>query len=183
MTISSAESFSRWARWLSRIMGFSALALIAIAGWGVIQTLWQPEWLVASLSTSYPQFGSVHLTTPQALAALAVLAPQIVLFIWAAYAGWVGFGHVADVTAFDAEASAWIRDAGLGLALSSLAMLLSHPALSAIISYNQPEGHRFITISMGTPELMTLLVSFVMFAFAHLIKLAADIDRDNKLIV
>ena len=183
MTADSAASFSRLARWLSRLLGIAALGTLCIGCWAALQAFVDPQSIASMFLGSFPQLTSFQPTQGQVIAIVVALAPQVLLFVWSAYAGWVGFGHVAETSSIDSEAAIWIRRSGLGLALTSLAMLLAHPLLSAIVSLYQPEGQRFITISFGTPELMTLLVSLVMFAFAHLMKLAADIERDNKLII
>ena len=179
----SVERVRMWAQLARTVIALSAIVFSGFIAWAGFEAWRDPAWVGGWVEATYPEVRGLKFSSFQGSLLAIVYLPQIVSFLWAAFGTWRAFGLIAARDGLSFEASIWLRRAGIGFAFTALAMLLSHPLISAIASLGLPEGHKFITISVGTPELMTLLVSFMMFVLAHVMTLAIDIDRDNKLIV
>ena len=118
-----------------------------------------------------------------AVAVVAFMLCQATTFGLALYALWRAFGEIAGRDHVDHVAALWMSRAGKAFLATSVLMILSRPALSAIISLDAPPGQRFLSLGIGTSELMALLVSAVLTLVARIMTVAAELAEDNRQIV
>ncbi len=112
-----------------------------------------------------------------------VMGMQGALFLWALDALRRAFAAFSDEAVLNTEAASLLSRAGLLFAANALAMIVAPPLLSAVYSAGAPAGQGFITIQFGTSELLSLLLSGILFVTGHLMALAAEVDGEMRQIV
>ena len=175
-----ARRLSRYMQWFLLLVG---VLVIAATIYIAVLALTEPGWIETIFSNKYAGGRKVYLSGNQALLMFILTLAQVTIFCVALFALWHAFGTVARNEAINRETALWIRRSGMGFTATAVLMLLSHPLNSIIGSLGAAPGQKFLSVQIGTPELMTFLVSSVLIVFGHIIVLAADISDDNKLIV
>ncbi len=175
-----ARRLSHYMQWFLVLIG--ALVIAATVYISVL-ALSEPGWIENIFAEKYAGGREVSLSGNQALFLIILTLAQVTIFCVALFALWRAFGTIARNEAINRETALWIRCSGIGFAATAVLMLLSHPLNSIIGSLGAAPGQKFLSVQIGTPELMTFLVSSVLIVFGHVIMLAAEISDDNNLIV
>jgi hypothetical protein len=175
------------AKRLSRLMKGALLAIgVVLAGMAVYlvaRTLIDPAWIAADFKSSNGVLASGSMTGLQTAGLLVLSLIQIGLLLVAIYTLWQTFGTIASSEGISIDTALWIRRSGFAFAATSLAMVLSIPAGTAIGSWGQAPGQRFISVSFNAPQLLSFLLAAVLIIMGHVLALAADIADDNRHIV
>ncbi len=172
------------ARRLSRQLEFFVAAIIAVilavAGVGIAWALAQPNKFVPFAAQQYdfavPAQGS-NLTGLLLAATFLVQTVPMVVGLLSLRSAFRAIGRHETI---GIEAARWLRRSGIAFFINALAILVSRPVVSLILSIDMPPGQRFLSIGFGTPELLTLLVSGVLVMFGHLMTVAAEVENENK---
>jgi hypothetical protein len=164
------------------------VALVMVAGAGIaligaFRALTDLPWFTALLHTNFAVDPGASLSLAQALAIIAILLAEVAVLYLGLYALWRAFGAVLASASITRAMARWMRRAGWAFAASTLLMVLAHPLITLIATAGQPSGKHQVVLSFGTSELMTLLTSVTLIAFAHILLLGAEISDDNSLIV
>jgi hypothetical protein len=175
------------AKRLSRFMKGTLLAigvvLAGIAVYLVARTLTEPAWIAAEFNSRNGILASNSMTGLQTAGLVALSLIQVGLLLVATYALWRTFGTIASSEGISIDTALWIRRSGFAFAATSLAMVLSIPLGTAIGSWGQAPGQRFISVSFNAPQLLSFLLAAVLIVIGHVLALAADISDDNRQIV
>lgn len=167
---------------VSWILGLSGVILASFYVFEVVMAFAFPADLASiwnKVDSSHPNY------SPEAVRWLAVVRmPTTFIYIFSALAAWKAFNLIAVQSGISRTASIWLRRAGLGFAV----VVLIEPFISYIFAIVLVFAHVAlpdvnVKVSFGAAEIKSLLMSFMMFILAHVMTLADDIDRDNKLIV
>ncbi|MCA0278939.1 MAG: hypothetical protein LCH86_23340 [Proteobacteria bacterium] len=154
--------------------------VILLVGCGLWVAWTDPSWLGRIL------LQNMALPVPQAFSSSAILLLSITLLaqaglmIWALQTLRGAFREIGQHDIVSSEGARLMRLSGVAFLANAVAMLLAPPVVSLIVSLDMPAGQRFLAISIGTPELLALMVSGILIVFGHLLAVAAEIDDDNK---
>ncbi len=68
----------------------------------------------------------------------------------------------------------------LSITLFALALgnIFTTPLLSLALSFQNPVGSRFVTVSFGTTEILTLLVGFIVMTISYVMKKGAELELE-----
>ena len=179
----SMERARRLSHYMQCFLVLIGVLVIAATIYIAVLALTEPGWIETIFSKEYAGGREVYLSGNQALLLFILTLAQVTIFCVALFAMWRAFGTIARNEAINRGTALWIRRAGMGFAATAVLMLLSHTLNSIIGSLGAAPGQKFLSVQIGTPELMTFLVSSVLIVFGHVIMLAAEISDDNKLIV
>lgn len=164
-------------QWLVTAM----LAIVAAVGVGGLwQVLTDPAGIAPFAAQQYG-FATPPSTSGLAVALLlAIFVLQAVPVVAALAALRRAFAQIAGGEMIGAEAARWLRRAGWAFTANAAVMLASKPLVSLALSIDMPPGQRFLSIGVGTPELLALLVSGVLVMFGHLMTVATEIQDENR---
>jgi hypothetical protein len=175
------------ARQLSRLMQRALLSiglvLIGVSIFLAARTLMDPAWIASEFRTQNGVMASGTMTMGQTVGLLTLSMLQIGSLLAAFYALWRAFGTIAAGEGIVIDTALWIRRAGFAFAATSLIMVLSIPLGTAIGSWGQAPGQRFVSIAFNAQQLLTFLLAAVLIIIGHVLALAADISDDNRQIV
>ncbi|WP_367782441.1 DUF2975 domain-containing protein [Mesorhizobium marinum] len=178
-------SAERNARSAARAMRRATLALGVILALGLayaaIRAAFDRQWLDGLIAANH---AGVDSSSPSALALLFILfAAQVSVFTVALHAVWRTFDALAEDQLLPAEAGRWLRRAGLCFAASAILTILAVPVVSLAASLHASAGQRFVSLGLGSGEVMTLFIAGVLVALGHVLSLAAEVGEDNRQIV
>ncbi len=122
-------------------------------------------------------------STPTAMLIVLLFLFQVGLFLYGLNCMRQAFSIIAGRDIIDSTAGLMMRRAGLFFAATAVAMILFTPALSALFSVSAPAGNHFISLSFGSGEALTLLMSGVVVVVGHVIALAAEVEDEIRQIV
>jgi hypothetical protein len=179
----SLQQAKRLSRLMKGALLVIGLVLAGIAVYLVARTLIEPAWITADFKSRNRELAYGSMSGLQTAGLLALSLMQIVLLLGAVYALRRTFGTIASSEGININTALWIRRSGLAFAATSLAMVLSVPVGTAIGSWGQAPGQRFISISFDAPQLLAFLLAAVLIILGHVLALAADIAEDNRQIV
>ncbi|MCB1382267.1 MAG: hypothetical protein KDJ73_04925 [Notoacmeibacter sp.] len=131
------------------------------------------------------RFGGRVIETGRTASVLIALVTAIqgALFLWALDKLRRAFASFSGEAVLNSRSAVLLSHAGLLFAANAVAMIIAQPLLSAIYSAGAPAGQGFITIRIGTGELLSLLLSGILFVTGHLMALAAEVDGEMRQIV
>jgi Protein of unknown function (DUF2975) len=179
----SLQQAKRLSRLMKGALLVIGLVLAGIAVYLVARTLIEPAWITTDFKSRNGELAYGSMSGLQTAGLLALSLMQIVLLLGAVYALWRTFGTIASSEGININTALWIRRSGLAFAATSLAMVLSVPVGTAIGSWGQAPGQRFVSISFDAPQLLAFLLAAVLIILGHVLALAADIAEDNRQIV
>ncbi len=163
------------------IAAMMALVGITMAVVAVL-TIDDPQWMAGLLAE---KFGGrkLPLGRTAAILVLVVIAVQAAVFLYALNALRQAFAAAARSDLADAAVGRNLGLAGIAFAINAGLMLLLPPVTSLIYSTGARPGEGFVTVQVGTGELMSLLLSGILFITGRLMALAAEIDDENRQII
>lgn len=152
---------------------FAIVAALAIA---------DPHWLAQLLAAG---FGGRVLPFNRFGAVLVLLAYAVQgsILLYALDCLRRAFSAMAQSDQIAEEGGGRLGAAGAAFALNSLIMVLLPAVISLLYSAGAPKGQHFVTVQIGTAELLSLLLSAVLIVTGRLMVLAAAIDDENRQIV
>lgn len=161
---------------ISALMG----AVLILVLYGLWATWSEPAWIGTFVldRLALPQPAQLSGSTTTLLAAAFLL--QAGLLLWALQTLRRAFREIALHDVVGIESARLMRLSGVAFLANAVAMVFAPPLVSLIVSLEMPVGRRFLAISIGTPELLAIMVSGILIVFGHLIAVAAEIDDDNK---
>ncbi|WP_187968745.1 DUF2975 domain-containing protein [Aquibium microcysteis] len=173
------------ARRLSRIMSVvTAFGGIAVAGTGLAFAAiaaFDPEWFGRIVSRQIAQ--DLPVTPSASAVVLALTGVQLAILLAALYCLWRMFDVFAADEPLSPRAALWMRRAG-GIFLFSVASgLLIRTGVIAALTMANPSGQRMIAISVGSPDLLAVLMAGVLLMVGHILTTAAEIQDDNRTFV
>lgn len=165
---------------LERLIAVLAAAVLLAALAGMWLAVSNPAWLVSFIGAQWSlPVPAVPSGPVRGLLAVALLL-QAGLLVWALASLRRAFAEVSRGDLFGTAAAHHLRRAGALFMVNAAAMLLGRPVVALILSIDMPPGERFISIGVGTPELLVLLLSGVVTVFGHLMAVAAEVDDENR---
>lgn len=175
------------ARRLSRIMSVvTGLGGIAVAGTGVafaaIAAI-DPEWFGRIVSRQIAQDLPVAPTPSASAVVLALTGVQLAILLAALYCLWRMFDVFAADEPLSPRAAVWMRRAGGAFLFSVASGLLIRTGVIAALTMANPPGQRMIAISVGSPDLLAVLMAGVLLMVGHILTTAAEIQDDNRAFV
>jgi hypothetical protein len=172
------------ARMLSRRMEVLISALMGAVVLLALYCLWlgwtEPEWVGEFAIRQFQPAETVNLSGSTMILLMVIVMLQTASILWALQALRRAFREIALHDAISIEAARWMRQSGVAFLVTAITMLLSKPLVSLILSLDMPAGHRFLAVTIGTPELLAAMVSGILIVFGHLIAVAAEIEDDNR---
>lgn len=81
---------------------------------------------------------------------------------------------------FSVDAGIHLGRAGKSVAMWVLLSVLSEPVLSALATMREPEGHRVITVTVGSPYVIALFVAVTISIVANILVRASSLEQENK---
>jgi hypothetical protein len=183
MSMKTPRSTEQRARKAARLMKTATLIVGAVIGLGIayvgVRAAADRQWLGSLLASQYPTVDPARIGGAAIVTGLLWGVAQVGVLGIALHAVWRTFGVLADGEALDALAGQWLKRAGVAFAATAALMILAHPILSLAVSMNAPAGRRFLTIGIGSSELLALLIAGILVALGHVLALAAEISREN----
>lgn len=113
-------------------------------------------------------------------AALATLIDtgRIVILIYAFNQLRLMLVNFAQADYFSVKSTKYCYNFGKFLVIWAIVGILSEPAITAILSYNQPE--RYFTVSFTSEDFMTLLLAISIMLIGQILKKASQIAEENR---
>jgi hypothetical protein len=81
---------------------------------------------------------------------------------------------------FSAAATTHLGKVGKSVAVWVLLGLLCEPILSVWSTIRAPVGHRVITLSFGSPDVVALFLAACIAVIAHILKQASELDSEHR---
>jgi hypothetical protein len=179
----SLQQAKRLSRLMKGALLVIGLVLAGIAVYLIARTLIEPAWIAIDFKSRNGDLAYGLMTWPQTAGLLALSLMQIALLLGAVYALWRTFGTITSSEGININTALWIRRSGFAFAATSVAMVLSVPVGTAIGSWGQAPGQRFISVSFDAAQLLTFLLAAVLIIIGRVLALASDISDDNRQIV
>lgn len=184
MSMNTSGSTERRARKAARVMKTTTLVVGAMIGLGIayvgVRAAADRQWLGSLLASQYPTVDPAGIGGTAIVAGLLWGLAQVGVLGIALHAVWRTFDVLADGEALDAMAGQWLKRAGFAFAATAALIIVARPVLSLAVSMNAPAGQRFVTVGIGSSELLALLIAGVLVALGHILALAAEISRENR---
>lgn len=77
-----------------------------------------------------------------------------------------------------------IRKIGILMLIGEMIQLLFYqPLMSFALSYNNPVGHRFITVSLGTTNMTSVITAVIILLAAWIVKEAHQLKTESQLTI
>jgi hypothetical protein len=180
---SSLERAKRLSALMRNVLAVLGVLVAAVGLYGVASVVSDGPWLKSWLTEQTGIEGGFGSGSGQRFAIAAFLIVQVAVFMAALHALRKMFGAIAAAEALSQQTAALMRRAGVLFATLAALMVLAHPLNSLLATLNAPAGQRMVSIAVGTPELLALLLSAVLIVLGHIQMLAAEISDDNRQIV
>lgn len=170
-------------RWVSGVLagGCQALAvllpLVTIWHWGTVS----PEALAAALApdTSPQDLFPAGVADWQRIAGAAVSLASVALLVYGLLRIRACFLLFRAGRFFDPAAARGVRGFAAGVLAAVVGRLLTTPALTALLTMHNPPGLRFVSVRVGSDELLALLVAGAFWVVAALLVRAGEIAKEN----
>ena len=124
--------------------------------------------------------GPVTLTPASVLAIATIILLQLALLLAALYCVWRMFGAFSADEPLAPEPATWMRRASLGFVAVALGGIFLRSAAVVALTLGNPPGQRMLSLSVGSAELLTLLIACIMYMMARVTAAAADVRADQK---
>ncbi len=173
---------------LSRLLAWACLALAALLPLATLVGLLQttPVGMLVQMGIQLPSGASLE-SLPIALwqHALAVcisLLPVAAMAYALVRAGQCFGGFVRGET-FSLATVRHLRGFAAGLLVSSVAAMLAPTVIMVLLTLNAPAGGRTLALSLGSPQLLMLLFSGIVWQIGHAMTRAVELAEDNAQII
>ncbi len=182
--LNMSQHSSKTIQSLSRLMKRLVLVLAAGISFAVIYVLWL-------LSFDQPAFADLVKANmfeeiPMTVSRTAVTALILLgtVNLWIAFSGLSAVWHLFDGfergDVFSARSGGLLRKAGVAALIGAASIVLSRTLAVLIVTLGNPPGQKVLLVVFGTSEVFLLLVSVLLLVMGHIIRLAADIDAENR---
>jgi hypothetical protein len=84
---------------------------------------------------------------------------------------------------FEAENIKLIKHVGICMIVGQLVHLIYQPLITAALSFNNPVGSRFVTLSIGTTNATTLITAFVILVASWVVQEANQLKSETQLTI
>lgn len=175
------------ARRLSRVMSaVTGLGGLAVAGTGLafaVIAAYDADWFGRIVSRQIAEDLPITLTPAASAVVLALTGLQLAILLGALYCLWRMFRVFASDEPLSARAAVWMRRAGAAFLFSAASALVIRTGVTAALTMANPPGQRMIAISVGSPDLLAVLMAGVLLMVGHILATAAEIQDDNRAFV
>jgi len=177
------EKARRLSRIMSAVTGLGGLA-IAAAGLGFAAiAAFDPEWFGQIVSRQIAEGLPIALTPAASAVVLALTSIQFAILSTALYCLWRMFNAFASDEPLSARSAVWMRRAGGAFFFSAASGLVIRTGVIAALTIGNPPGQQMIAISVGSPDLLAVLMAGVLLMVGHILATAAEIQDDNRAFV
>jgi hypothetical protein len=177
------EKARRLSRIMSAVTGLCGLA-VAAAGLGFAAiAAFDPEWFGQIVSRQIAEGLPIALTPAASAVVAALTSLQLAILLAALYCLWRMFNALASDEPLSARSAVWMRRAGGGFLFSAVSGLVIRTGVIAALTLGNPPGQRMIAISLGSSELLAVLMAGVLLMVGHILATAAEIQDDNRAFV
>ena len=160
------------------VVGAAPIPLFAL--WYLAGLISDPDGFEASVADLARIDGPVTLTPAAILAVAAIVLLQLALLFAALYCVWRMFGAFSADEPLAPEPAIWMRRASLGFVAVVLGGIVLRSAAVVALTLGNPPGQRMMSLSVGSAELLTLLIACIMYMMARVTAAAADVRADQK---
>lgn len=84
---------------------------------------------------------------------------------------------------FEVENIRLIKHIGIFMIVGELVQLIYQPLMTAALTFNNPPGERFASITLGTTNASTLITAFIILVVSWIIKEAHQLKSDSQLTI
>jgi len=164
-----------------------ALSALALAGW-VGLLLWLAAMLVLD-PAAFDNLATADL--PRGMTApafgwgtrLALFANAVVITAASALVLWQGvrlFNDLAKGQVFGETTARHIRMMGFAFLISAGTSILGKTVMILLVTLGNPPGQRQLAISIGSAEILAVIVAGLLLAMGHILVHGAQIEADNR---
>ena len=93
------------------------------------------------------------------------------------------FGLYEKGNLFDEENIKLIKGISIYMILGELIQLIYQPLMTVALSFNNPAGERFASITLGTTNVSTLITAFIILVASWILKEANQLKLDSQLTI
>ncbi|MFO2592981.1 DUF2975 domain-containing protein, partial [Legionella pneumophila serogroup 1] len=86
-------------------------------------------------------------------------------------------------TLFEEENIKLIKSISIYMILGELVQLIYQPLITAALTFNNPTGERFISITLGSANASTLITAFIILVASWILKEANQLQSDSQLTI
>lgn len=174
-------------RQLSRRMriavGAGGLALTAGAIAFLASPLLAPQ-TFSELARSAVGGSEAYVFTPSAIAILvALFAIQLGVLLYAVWCIWRMLGELSGNEPLSREAAGWMYRGSFGFLATAALSFIATPIATVALTISNPPGERALAFSLGSTDLLALLIAAMMFMTSRILAVAAEIRDDQRAIV
>ncbi|HAU0789366.1 TPA: DUF2975 domain-containing protein, partial [Legionella pneumophila] len=76
-----------------------------------------------------------------------------------------------------------IKSISIYMILGELVQLIYQPLITAALTFNNPTGERFISITLGSANASTLITAFIILVASWILKEANQLQSDSQLTI
>lgn len=170
-------------RWASGVLAGGCLLLAVLLP---LLTLWHwgtvsPEALAAALAPHVAPHDlfPAGLAEWQRIAGAAISLASVALLVYGLLRIRACFRLFRAGRFFDPAAARGVRGFAAGVLGAVVVRLLTTPALTALLTMHNPPGLRFVSVRVGSDELLALLVAGAFWIVAALLVRAGEIAKEN----
>ncbi|MEQ9814765.1 MAG: hypothetical protein RLO50_18455 [Azospirillaceae bacterium] len=122
--------------------------------------------------------------TPWAIAVTVLLmAVQAGVLLTALWCTSRMFGALTEAEPLSETAARWMTRASLAFLATAVTPVVLHPLTVLALTMANPPGQRALSISLGSADLLALLVAGIMFMTGRVLAVAAEIRADQRAFV
>ncbi|MBS0288776.1 MAG: DUF2975 domain-containing protein [Proteobacteria bacterium] len=175
--MSSINTFSAKLAWLFKILFFMT-PLFTLFYWLNIE----PAFLLAINPFGIPKGHYTFNFFSKLLGFGISLIPTILVMILI-YKLSKLFNNYAKGIVFNKDNVKYYKQLGQGMFVLAFINFLSPALLSLALSFQNPPGTRFISLSLGTPQLFPILVGLVIIGISYVMEKAHQLEEDAQHII
>lgn len=175
-----AQRLSRVMRVVTVLAGLS-IALLGVGFAGV--AVFDPELFGEIVAEHLAKGMSIALTPSAAAVVLVLTCLQLSVLVVALYCLWRMFGAFAAEDPLSARTAVWMRRSGAAFLAGVASGFVIRTAVVAALTLGNPPGQRMIAVSIGSTDLLSVLLAGVLLMVGHIMATAAAIQEDNRAII
>ncbi|STX39357.1 DUF2975 domain-containing protein [Legionella feeleii] len=138
-------------------------------------------WASIISSTHIQDPSNYSLTHRLVILAIQFLPLSITVLICHKLAKLFGLYEKGDL--FEEENIILIRSISIYMILGELVQLIYQPLITVALSFNNPPGERFASITLGTTNVSTLITAFIILVASWILKEANQLKSDSQLTI
>ena len=167
----------RVSKWATLALGVLLLALLFTGG--VISAITAQAWTQLAPETQAAiQFSDAKKAQVQALAYAGYLAPFLILF-----GAFRMFSALQTGAVFSLKTVKALRFLGLMVLLEAIFRSLFGSLMILLMTFDASSGHRTLSISIGSQQLIAILVGIIFLIIGHVFTQAVHISDESRQIV